>query len=412
LLSGLRVIDLSMGWAGPLAARHLADRGADVIKVESCRHFDWWRGWDLTPEAFELRAWEKSPAFNMVNRNKRGITLDLSSDRGAEILKRLVKDADAVVENYAGTVLPKLGLEYDVLRQVNPSIVMLSMPPFGATGDWKTYRAYGSTIEQASGLPHFQGEEGGPPAMQHVALGDPVAGLNGAAALLTTLLHREISGEGQHIDLSHVECVIPLGVHGFLEHTVLGRSFERPGRRHPHRAPHGVYPCQGHNRWMTIAIETDEQWRTLAGYMGEGLKPQVWAQEERFSTAAQRKADEDELDRLLSLWTADRDRDLLSSKLRRLGLPCVPFYDSGDLLGDPQLNARGFWQWVERDHVGVQPQPSPPYRSAREALPIVRPAPTLGQHNQEVLGDLLGMDEGEIEELTKTGVIGTFPIRA
>ena len=153
LLQGIRVIDLSMGWAGPLAARHLADMGADVIKVESCRYFDWWRGWDLTPEAMKIHAWEKSAAFNMVNRNKRGITLDLSSERGSDLLKELVATADVVVENYAGSVLPKLGLDYEVLCKANPSIVMLSMPPFGSTGEWKSYRAYGSTVEQASGFP-------------------------------------------------------------------------------------------------------------------------------------------------------------------------------------------------------------------------------------------------------------------
>jgi crotonobetainyl-CoA:carnitine CoA-transferase CaiB-like acyl-CoA transferase len=166
-LQGIRVVDLSMGWAGPLCGRHLADNGAEVIKVESCRHFDWWRGWEATQAFIDDNGAEKSAAFNMVNRNKFGITLDLLRPMGNALLKRLVGLCDVVIENYSGGVLPKLGLDYPALRAVKPDLIMMSMPAFGATGSWRDYRAYGSTVEHASGLPHLNGAPEWPPSASH-----------------------------------------------------------------------------------------------------------------------------------------------------------------------------------------------------------------------------------------------------
>ena len=172
-LEGLRIVDLSMGWAGPLATRHLADLGGDIIKVEACQYPDWWRGVDNRPIVIEQVLYEKSAYFNVLNRNKRGVTLDLTTPDGVRLVKDLVRGADAVIENYSIGVLPKLGLDYDSLRKVNPGLVMVSMPAFAADGPWGDCRAYGSTLEQASGLPSISGRPEGPPAMNHIAFGDP-----------------------------------------------------------------------------------------------------------------------------------------------------------------------------------------------------------------------------------------------
>ena len=314
LLAGIRVVDLTMGWAGPLASRHLADLGAEVIKVESCRHFDWWRGWDATPEGLAAHVHEKSGAFMMVNRNKLGVTLDFTSPRGVALVKRLVAASDVVVENYAATVLPKLGLDWEALHAVNPELIMLSMPPFGASGAWRGYRAYGSTVEQASGLPHLQGEEGAPPLMQHVALGDPIAGTYGAIALLAALWHRERSGAGQLVDLSHVEALFAMGIEGFLEREVLGRDAPRLGRRRRDQAPHGVYPCAGVDRWITIAVAGDAQWQALAELVAAGPPPAPWPREERFATLAGRKEHEDELDRRLAEIASLHDEGVIGNE--------------------------------------------------------------------------------------------------
>ena len=201
-LTGLRIIDLTMGWAGPAATRQIGDLGADVIKIESCQYPDWFRGIDPRDPYHPERTYEKTYWFQMNNRNKHGITLDLTTEIGLSLLKRLLRDADAVIDNYAADVLPRLGLDAAAMLKLNPRLVVVTMPAFGMTGVWSGCRAYGSTLEQASGLPSVTGREDDPPTMVHVALGDPVGGLNAAAALMLGLMHQKNTGEGQHIDLS------------------------------------------------------------------------------------------------------------------------------------------------------------------------------------------------------------------
>ena len=410
LLRDIRIVDLTMGWAGPLATRQLADLGADVIKVESCQYFDWWRGWESTPESIAQKLYEQSTAFNTTGRNKLGITLDLTSRRGKDLLLRLVAKSDAVIENYTASVLPKLGLGYDQLRQANPDLVMVSMPPFGASGPWMNHRAYGSTVEQASGLPHLNGRASDPPTMQHVALGDPIAGINAAAALLTALRHRRRTGEGQYVDLSHVQSMFPLAAHGLIEQAVRGAPPERAGGRHPLFAPWGVYPCIGAEPWIAITVETDGQWRRLCEVLGLSVE------DDRFAGAADRKRREDELDRALAARTALHDGLALERRLAAAGVPAAVLRNTLDVLYDPHLEARGYWQWRERAFVGDHPNPSAPFRPVAEDGPsrpyaVEWPAPTLGQHNREVLVRLLGLSADELDALERDRVIGTEPVR-
>ncbi|MYJ25906.1 MAG: CoA transferase [Holophagales bacterium] len=409
LLGDIRIVDLTMGWAGPLATRQLADMGAEVIKVESCQYFDWWRGWESTPESIAQKLYEQSTAFNTTGRNKLGITLDLTSRRGVDLLLRLVAKAGAVIENYTASVLPRLGLDYGRLRQVNPELVMVSMPPFGKSGPWMNHRAYGSTVEQASGLPHLNGRTGDPPTMQHVALGDPIAGINAAAALLTALRHRHRTGEGQYVDLSHVQSMFPLAAHGLIEQAVSGAPPERAGGRHPLFAPWGVYPCLGAEPWITVTVETEGQWRGLCGVLG------MDADDHRFANATARKRREDDLDRALAARTALHDGLALERRLASAGVPAAVLRNTLDVLYDPHLEARGYWQWRERAWVGDQPNPSAPFRPAPEdgrsrPYAVEWPAPTLGQHNREVLTRLLGLSEDELKVLERDKVIGTEPV--
>jgi crotonobetainyl-CoA:carnitine CoA-transferase CaiB-like acyl-CoA transferase len=404
LLRGVRVVDLSMGWAGPLAARHLADMGAEVIKVEACDHFDWWRGWEVTPESLRERAIEKSVPFNTVNRNKLGIALDLVHPRGAELLMRLVAISDVVLENYSGAVLTKLGLDESVLLEVNPRLVMLSMPPFGAGGPYHHYRAYGSTVEQASGLPHLQGSPSDPPVMLHVALGDPVAGIHGAAALLVAMLHQQRTGEGQFLDLSQVQAVLGLGLHGIASQVVLGEPPPRLGNRHPVSVPQGVYRCRGDDEWVALSVESDAQWRALCELLGDTALAA-----DELERASGRRDHHDRIDERLSGWTVARDRDDVVEALLACGIPAAGVLDVNEVLTHPQLEARGFWQWLEREHVGVQPHPVASYRTGAAPHAIDWPAPTLGQQSREVLGELLGLSEQELDDLEREGVTGTEP---
>jgi crotonobetainyl-CoA:carnitine CoA-transferase CaiB-like acyl-CoA transferase len=406
LLRGLRVIDLSMGWAGPLCARNLADVGAEVIKVESRQYFDWWRDWDVSAERVAQRLYEKAPNFNVMNRNKRGVTLNLVDPRGKQLLKDLVAVSDVVIQNYSAGVLPKLELDEPVLREANPQLVMLSMPPFGAGGPWHFFRAYGSTVEQASGLPHLQGRPEDPPAMTHVALGDPVAGLHGLAGVLIAILHAQRTGEGQHLDISHVEASTSLALHGVASQVLLNKTPDRYGSRDPQVAPRGVYPCAGDEMWLTVTIEDDEAWSRFAAATGDSE-----LQSARFNTLEARWVEHDLIDEKISAWTRTRDREQLASQLQGFGIPAAPVLGSPDLLTHPVFEKRGYWQWMEREYAGLVPHPITPYRTSEEPFKIDSPAPTLGQHSREILAGLLDLSDEQLDNLESERIIGEEPDR-
>lgn len=399
-LQGLRIVDLSMGWAGPLATRHLADMGAEVIKIESCERFDWFRGWEASQRWIDEGGPEKNPPFNCLNRNKLDVTLDLGTGKGRALLLALVAAADAVVENFAGSVLPKLKLGFEVFRRVKPDIVMLSMPGFGTTGPWKDYRAYGSTTEQAAGLPHLSGNAEWPPTMVHIALGDAVAGLNGAAALLLALRHRHRTGEGQFVDLSHSECLFPLAAHGIAEQVLTGRPPPRLGNRSRLHAPHGAYPCRN-GRWLVIQVQNEVQWQSMQALVGESL--------EGFGDVQDRLARNDGLDGAVAGWSARRTAERAMAELQSAGVPAGAVRNSRELCDEPHLVARKFWKMMDREYVGCIPHARAPYRVDGSPLEIEWPAPTLGQHNRQVLGGILGLAEDEIVDLERAGVIGTKP---
>lgn len=404
LLRGLRVVDLTVGWAGPLAARFLADHGAEVIKVESCRHWDFWRGWELTAESVKNLDHEKNRAFNMVNRNKRSLTLELDDPRGNELFRELIAVSDVLIENNAAGVMPKLGLEYQRLAEVNPRLVMLSMPPFGAGGPWHGYRAFGSTVEQASGLPHLNGNAEDPPAMIHIALGDPVAGCFAAAALLTGILHQQRTGEGQFIDLSQVESTLALGLHGVAHQILHGEMPGRMGSRDPVHAPQGVYRCAGDDQWLALSVQSDAQWRAFVEHVGDSdlARPEL-------ATAAARRAQHDHIDERISAWTASQPKEVVCEGLHGCGIPAGGVLDAPEIMAHAQLEARDFWQWLEQPHVGLQPYPSSPARTVDGPAEIDTPTRTLGQDNEEILTRLLGVSEAELRRLEEEGVIGTLP---
>ncbi len=399
-LEGIRIIDLSMGWAGPLATRNLADMGAQVIKVESCERFDWWRSWEATQAWIADNGAEKSPQYLYVNRNKQDITLDLENPRGRELLLQLVATADVLVENYSGGVLPKLKLDYSNLIEANPGLVMVSMPAFGSTGPWSQFRAYGSTVEHSSGLPHLVGDPEQAPTMQHVAFGDAVGGLNGTAAILTALWHKQRSGEGQFVDLSQVECLFPLAAPGILHQSVYGQSPRRSGNKHPDHAPHGVYPCEGDDAWVVIQVTDEIQWQRLQDLI-PALAP--------FGDVDERLDKREALDECVRAWTQQRPAAAVMQLLQGVGVTAAKLNNAQAILDEPHLQDRGYLQWLEREYVGVQPHPSPPFRVTADPIPITSPAPTLGQHNHDILGELLGLGAAELEELEQQGVIGTKP---
>jgi crotonobetainyl-CoA:carnitine CoA-transferase CaiB-like acyl-CoA transferase len=402
-LEGVRIVDFTMGWAGPLCTRTLADLGADVIKIEACRYPDWWRGVDRRPAFLRDKTYEKSVRFAVMNRNKRAITLDLTRPEGLELAKQLIRDADAVVDNYSVDVLPKLGLGADVIRALNPRIVSLSMSAFGASSPYRDLRAYGSTLEQGSGLPQLVGSANDKPVMGHPAFGDPVGGLNGAAALLVALTHARATGVGQHIDLSQIECMMQMTAPWMMAASAGVTEPERYGRGHPDHAPHGVFACKGEDSWVLIAVTDDAHWPAFC----RAIERADLAGDAGFTTAQMRRARSADLDVAISAWTAQRKADEAMGILQNYGIAAGSVRAPLELLDDPHLTARGYWQEVDRPYIGPHPQPSMPFRVGSAPWTIRTPASVLGEHNVNVLRDVLGLSPETIAALEAKGIIGT-----
>lgn len=378
-LAGIRVLDLSMGWSGPLAGRHFADLGAEVIKIEGCAHIDWWRGWNAL-EAGDPPPYETKSNFNAINRNKRGITLDLRSTRGREILIALAADADLLIENYAPGVLNGMGLSAAALGAVNPRLSYISMGAFGSAGPWSGFRAYGSTTEQAAGMPFLHGEAAWAPTMQHTAYGDPIAGIYAATASLIALYGRQNTG-GVTIDLSQVECLLQLAADGIITQSATGQTPPRTGSKRATGFWRGCLRGLGDDAWLAIDIETEAQHAELLRLTGD-----------------------------LAQWVAARTPRDAATVLQQAAIVAGPVTRGTELLADPQLAATGFWLHADRRYVGDHVLPRAPYLLDGKVPALHRPTPTLGEHNAEVLGQVLGLSAAEITTLERDNIIGSRTI--
>ncbi len=402
----LRVVDLSMGWAGPLVGAMLTEMGAEVIKIEDTRHFDWWRG-SLSMAAPEEDPIERSAVFNTINRGKLGVTLNLADPRGVEVLKRFAVTADVLIENYSAGVMERLGLSYQVLSALNPRLVMISMPSFGAEGPERDARGYGNTVEAMAGVTGLTGyHDGGQPYTLSNALGDPVGGLNGMFAVMVALHERERTGRGQWIELAQVEAAIPLMAEEILDYQITGKIPPPRGNRHPRHAPHGIYRCAGEDDWIAVGVESEARWRALVGALGlEKL-----ARDPRFASAEARKRNEDALDEALSHAFASREAEEIARRLIEAGVPAGQVNSAPAVMADEQIQARGYFVPVDRAVVGTHLYPGAVARFSQTPLEADRPAPLLGEHNGAVLREVLGMGDAEIKALEGAGIIGTRPL--
>ena len=382
-LEGVRVADFSMGWAGPLAARYLADLGADVLKIESSVRPDWWRGIDPKPGA-DLTPLELPRNFMAVNRNKRGLDLDLAKPDDLAAAKAVVRVADIVIDNQGPGVMAKLGLAAPEQRRLNPQVISIAMPPFGRAGPLAGLRAYGSTVEQASGMPFINGQADWPPSMQHVAYGDPVAGLYTAAAALIGLYGRERLG-GVDIDLCQVECLFQLGSAGIVAEHALGAPYPRQGSRRAQMAPCCVVRGAGEaEAWLVVTADSDASWRALATAIGRA----DLAADAGLATLAGRMAREDELEAAIGAWAADQDPRAATERLQAAGVPATAVIPTHELFPDPHLQDCGYWALQFRLYIDDHFTPQAPFRYDGERPPVIRPAPVIGEHTDEVLAEL------------------------
>ncbi len=407
-LTGVRVIDASRVWAMPLATRLLADMGAEVVKVEVPTYLDTRQAEPFLHNDPRERFWERSGIFNSLNRGKQSVTLNLATDEGKRLFRALVATADVLVENNRPGVLARHGLGYEALRAVRPDLIMLSNSGYGQTGPWRAYGAIALSLEPTTGLAHYTGYPGGPPVRWSWFTDFPAC-LAAVFAICGALYHRNRTGEGQHIDLAMYEVGVSLLGEELLDYLLNGADRPRLGNRHPRHAPHGCYPCAGDDAWVTIAVTGDEEWRALCAVME---RPEL-ADDPRFATATARKAHEDELDYLIAAWTGSRDRYEVMHRLQAAGVAAGAVRTTRDLFADPQLLARGFFEWVDhhdRDPaLGVRPYVGRPWRLSRTPGGIRRRAPGLGEHNRAVLVGLLGQPGEALTAWTERGVIGEEP---
>ena len=409
-LAGVRVLDLSRVWAGPLACRILGDLGADVIKVEPT----WGRPRQVSPQAVQVtgrypnndageRSWNREGMFNKFNRNKRAITLNLDRPEAKAVFEQLVAASDVIIENYSPRVMPQLGLGYERLQEINPAIVYVGMPGYGWDGPYRDWVAYGTTLEPHAGLSSMMGYRDSGPYKSGVAWADPVGGMHAAAAVLLALHDRAArpDGSGHAIELAQFEGMMCLAGEEFLAAQVRGAEPERRGNRHETWAPQGVYRCSGDDRWLAISITNDDEWRALCTVSGL----------ERLSNlrVSERRARHVEIDGVIEKWTASRDHLDAMELLQNAGVPAIALFDARDLVENEHLRARGFWKPITHPDSGTYDFPGLPIALSRTPATIRRPAPGFGQHNREVLAEVLGMGDDGIDALFAAGILVDVP---
>ena len=409
-LQGIRLLDLTRVWAGPIGARILGDLGADVISIEA----PWSRGYrEVDAEYAALthlypeddpgeRPWNRVGGMNKLARNKRGVSLNLREDDAREVFAQLVAHADVVLENYSPRVMPQLGFDFDALRGLNERIVYVSMPGYGSTGPGQNRVALGPVIEAAVGLTAMMGYPDSGPYRSGVAWADPVSGMAAAAGTLVGLWDRAVSGHAQRVEAAMSESMATFAGDEILAAQVRGTNAPRRGSRHPRFAPQGAYRCAGDDRWIAISCTADEEWHALCAVAG--LDPTLAGLDERA-----RRERHDEIDAAISAWTLASSPREVMERLQACGVIAAQVSDARDLVEDPHLAARGFWVELDQLDVGPRRYPGNPIRLSETPVTYRRPAPGLGEHNDEVLGGLLGLPAATLKSLREAGAVADEP---
>ena len=402
-LEGVRVVDLTAWWAGPMAAGVLAALGADVIHVEGPTHID---GMRTTGAITGLDGpwWERSAHFLCSNTNKRGLAVDLGRPEGLDALKTLIGRSDAVIENFTPRVLGNFGLDWDAVRAVNPECILVRMPAFGLTGPWRDNTGFAQTMEQVTGLAWLTGHRTDQPRNQG-GPSDPNAGMHAAFALLVGLAEREATGVGCHIEATMVEGALNAAAELVIEYSAYGNRLERDGNRSPNAAPQGLYACRGAEQWLALSVTTDDQWESLVGLLG---RPGFAGVKELASYAGRRRR-HDELDEWIGSWAADRDAGEAMELLVKAGVPAGVGRDPRALLEHPQLQFRNFHEAVDHPVAGRLVTPTVPFRFASIERWLRSPAPLLGAHNYEILVEELGVEPQRYLAMEAEGVISDRP---
>ncbi|MCP3988564.1 MAG: CoA transferase [Actinomycetia bacterium] len=409
-LTGLRVIDMTRVWAGPLAARILADLGAEVVMTE----VPWTRTGREVPQTFVdatrffpdneagERPWNRSGFHNKYAINKASAVIELDKEQGRDLFASLVPRADVLVENYSPRVMPSFGFDADTIHQLNPDLVYVTMPGYGRSGPNTDWVAYGPTLDGHVGHTALTGYRGEDPWKCGIAWPDPIGGLHGAAGALIGLLDRFVEPDlgGQTVEVAQVESAINM----IGQHVVAAQTNGNPqrwGNRRPGRAPQGVYPCAGLDRWIAISIIDDDGWRALCAFAG-------WDDAAGLDSRS-RWERHDELDEWISALTAEADDIELMRQLQAVGVPAGACLGADEVMADPQLDAVEFFVELDHPDAGTHPWPRFPVRLSATPATMRLPAPTMGEHNHYVATELAGISSQRYQDLVEAGILRTDP---
>ncbi len=400
VLAGIRVVDFTWVWAGPIMCRHLADYGAEVITVENPDYVDLARQLIYKDGEYDP---DMAIAYTNFNAGKKSVSLNMAEPEAIDIVKRLVAMSDVVIESMTPKAMRRWGLTYDDLRQVKPEIIMLSTCMQGQTGPYSMSPGNGAILPALAGISEVTGWPDRGPTGQGGPYTDFLAGAMGAAAVMTALVHRERTGEGQYIDMSQNECSMQFLTPAFLDYSANGRVASRMGNRRPGFAPHGVYRCAGEEEeaWCTIAVRTDAEWQALREVMGQP----DWAGDAKFATRPSREAHVAEFDTHLASWTQQHRAQDVMARLQQAVVPAAVVHDAAGLETDPQLVHRQHYARTEHPRIGENIIDRYGFRLSATPGGVQAPAPLLGQYNDYVLGELLGLSQEEIDRLTTAGVV-------
>ena len=408
-LEGVRIVEMGQLIAIPSAMKWLGDMGAQVIRLESVQRLESYRTDSLYHNDVEGEFWNRGANFYEQNRNKLGLTLDLSRDEGRGVLRDLIAVADVFAENFTPRVIRNFGLEYEDLRKIRPDIIMVSSTGYGFEGPWANFGATGPATEGAAGLAYVTGYRDGGPVMSEIPFTDYTAGEHTVAAVMLALMHRLNTGQGQFIDVSQTQTCSATVPEALLDWTVNGRVEERIGNEDPAMSPHGCYPCAGDDRWIAIAVDSDGSWRGLCRVMGRA----DWAADDRYADVLGRIRHRAELDKMLGFETRSHDNHELMTRLQAEGVAAGAVADSEDLLFNVHLKERRFYEVVEHhEATGMPPLPyaGRPWKLSGTPAVAPQPAPIMGQHNRDILAGLLGRTDDEVAALEEERIIGYTPL--
>ncbi|MEE9569072.1 MAG: CoA transferase [Candidatus Binatia bacterium] len=393
-LNGIRVVDFSHLVAGPFGTLQLAYFGAEVIKVESTVRPDTWRIREGNKDI------EQSRPFADHNRNKLSVTINLKTEEGGDIIRRLIQISDVVVENFSAGVMARLGLDYESLKRMKPDIIMASLQGLGETGPRRDYVTWGPSLMSYSGLTYLWNEPNEPiPVGSQTAYPDYIVSLHMAFAVMAALHYREKTGEGQYIDISQAEATASLIGPAMLDYLVNQRVSQPLGNHSVSRSPHGCYRCQGEDQWCVISVADDKEWSRFCQVIGN---PSL-VEDARFDTPLKRVKNREELDQYVQKWTAQLSPEEVEGKLQGVGISAGVVHNGVTLANDKHLWSRDAIQVHEHPRQGRMTLPGLAMKLSDSPGAIIRHAPLLGQDNDYVFRHLLGLSEEEIQRLREAG---------